>query len=96
MKKEYLTFVRDIKDLMENQEIELTIKDLTPGRHKYDNRIVRAILFSSPAQLPDGDVLWVRSWIGVLYPQPWAIKIIGEVGETLAGLPHGETLGAGK
>jgi len=96
MKKEYLTFVADIKDLAENQEVELTIKDLTTGRNKYENKIVKAILSSSPAQLPDGDVLWVRSWIGVLYPQSWAIKIVGEVGETLAGLPHGETLGAGK
>ena len=96
MKKEYLTFVADIKDLVENQEVELTIKDLTSGRNKYENKIVKAILSSSPAQLPDGDVLWVRSWIGVLYPQSWAIKVVGEVGETLAGLPHGETLGAGK
>lgn len=96
MKKEYLTFVPDIKDLIENQEVKLTIKDLTPGRHRYDNKIVKAILSSDPGRLPDGEVLWVRSWIGVLYPQPWAIKIVGEVGETLAGLPHGETLGARK
>ncbi len=94
MKREYLTFVPDIKDLTENQELELTIKDLTPGPRKYDARIVRAILSSDPGRLPEGDVLWVRSWTGVPYPQPWAIKIVGEVGETMAGLPHGETLKA--
>lgn len=96
MKKEYLTFVPDIRDLIENQEIELTIKDLTPGPRKYDARIVKAILSSSPTRLAEGDVLWVRSWTGVLYPQPWAIKIMGEVGEIVVGLPHGETLGTGK
>jgi len=96
MKKEYLTFIPDIKDLIENQEVKLTIKDLTPGPRKYDARIVKAILSSSPTRLPDGDVLWVRSWTGVLYPQPWAIKIIGGAGEIEVGLPHGETLRAGK
>lgn len=96
MKREYLTFVPDIKDLIENTEIELTIKELTPGPHKYEAHIVKAILSSSPAGLPDGDVLWVRSWTGVLYPQPWVIKITGEVGETMAGMPHGETLGTEK
>ncbi len=96
MKKEYLTFIPDIKDLIENQNIKLTIKDLTPGPRKYDARIVEAILSSDPGRLPEGDVLWVRSWTGVLYPQPWAIKIIADAGETEAGLPHSETLAAGK
>jgi len=95
VKREYLTFVPDIKDLIENKEVELTIKDLTPGPRKYDARIVKAILSSYPARLPDGDILWVRSWTGVLYPQPWVIKVMGEVGESMAGLPHSETLGAG-
>lgn len=96
MKREYVSFIPDIKDLIENQEVTLTIKDLTPGPRKYDARIVKAILASSPTGLPDGDVLWVRSWTGVLYPQPWAIRIVEELEETEAGLPHGETLSAGK
>ena len=94
MKKEYLTFVPDIKDLVENREVTLTIKDLTPGRSKYDARIVKAVLSSTAGKLPEGDVLRVRSWTGVLYPQPWAIKIIKDLGETEAGLPHGETVKA--
>lgn len=96
MKKEYLTFIPDIKDLIENQEVKLTIKDLTPGPRKYDARIVKAILSSDPGRLPDGDILWVRSWTGVLYPQPWAIKILENLEETEVGLPHGETLAARK
>lgn len=96
MKKEYLTFIPDIKDLIENQEVKLTIKDLTPGRHKYGSRIVKAICLSDPGGLPEGDVLWVRSWTGVLYPQSWAIKIVEDLGETEPGIPHGETIGTEK
>ncbi|MFC2021008.1 phenylphosphate carboxylase subunit gamma [Chloroflexota bacterium] len=96
MKKEYLTFTPDIKGLVENQEVKLTIKDLTPGTSKYDASIVKAIVSSDPGQLPEGDVLHVRSWTGVLYPQTWAIKILEELEETEAGLPHGETINAAK
>lgn len=92
MKKEYLTFVPHMRDLIENQEIELAVKDLTPGPRKYNTKIVKAMVSSSPDQLPDGDILRVRSWLGVLYPQTWAIKIIEEIGEFLPGQPHGETL----
>lgn len=94
MKKEYLTFVRDIKDLIENREVILTIKDLTPGPRKYDARIVKALLSGDPGRLPEGDVLRVRSWTGVLYPQPWTIQIIEDVGEIEVGLPHSETITA--
>jgi hypothetical protein len=93
MKKEYLTFVQRLDDLVERKEIELTIRDLTPGQRKYDAKVVKAVLSGSPEGLPDGDILWVRSWIGILYPDPWGIKILGEVGEYLSGKPHGETLG---
>ena len=96
MKKEYQTFVPDIGDLVENQEIELTIKDLTPGPRKYGAQIVKAILSSDPEQLPEGDILRVRSWLGVLYPEPWAIKVIEELDEIETGTPHGETINAGK
>lgn len=96
MKKEYMTFTPDIKDLKENKEVKLTVKDLTPGPRKYDAHIVKAILSSDSKTLPDGDVLHVRSWTGMLYPQIWAIKIVKELEETEAGIPHGETMNAGK
>jgi hypothetical protein len=96
MKKEYQTFTPDIKNLVENEEVKLTIKDLNPGTAKYGAKIVKAILASDPTKLPHGDVLHIRSWTGVLYPQTWAIKIIEELEETEAGVPHGETIGARK
>ena len=92
MKKEYLTFVPHLEDLVENQEMELAVKDLTPGPRKYNTKIVRAIVSRSQESLLDGDTLHIRSWLGILYPQPWAIKILGEVGDFFPGQPHGETL----
>lgn len=88
MKKEYVTFVSSLKDLAEGHEIELFIRDLTPGRRKYNGQVVKAILSSSPEQLPDGDTLQVRSSTGILYPQHWAIKIIKDMGAWVPGRPH--------
>ena len=96
MKREYQTFTPNIGNLAENKEIKLTIKDLSPGIRKYGAKIVKAVLNSDPGKLPDGDILHIRSWIGALYPQTWAIKIIEELDETEAGIPHGETIGAKK
>ena len=91
--KEYAVFVEDIKkELVEGKEIVLTVKDLTPGPAKYENRVVKAVVSSTPGTLAGADVLRVRSWTGVLYPEPWAIKIVEEMGELLSGVSHGETL----
>ena len=91
MNKEYLTFVTNMEDLKEGQEVKLTIRDLTPGPRKYEARVVKARVFHSP-QPQALDTLWVRSWTGVLYPQPWAIQIVEEVGECEPGLPHGDMM----
>jgi hypothetical protein len=86
MKKEYVTFVRRMRDLNEGKEI-LFIKDLTPGSRKYDTRLVRADLSRQPDKLPDGDVLWIRSETGRLQPQPWAIKVLEELPPYVPGQP---------
>ena len=85
-KQEYLTFIGKLESLIQGQEIELLIKDLSPTRQKYDARYVKAIVSSDPEKLPDGDVLWIRGWVGVPYPNPWAIKILREVGEFPSGM----------
>lgn len=85
-KKQYLTFVEKLESLTEGREIELLIKDLAPGRRKYDSRYVKAIVQSNPEKLPDSDVLWIRGLIGLLYPEPYAIKILKEVGEFPSGM----------
>ncbi len=81
MNKEYDTFVDKLSDLIEKEEVELSIRDLTPGKHKYESRHVRAILSSSIDQIPGGDILWIRFTMGLLHPKPWEIKITAELGE---------------
>jgi len=88
VKKEYVTFVYNIKDLPEGEEVKLLIRDLTPGRRKYDARYVKARLSSNPEQFGPGDKLWIRSKTGFLYPGPWAIKIIEELPEFVPGHPY--------
>lgn len=85
-KKEYLAFIERLDNLAQGEEIELLIKDLSPTRQKYDARYVRAIVSRDPEGLPDGDLLWIRGWVGVLYPNPWRIKILRDVGEFPSGV----------
>ncbi len=92
MNKEYVTFVKDLSELAKGKESILAIRDLTPGPRKYDCRIVKAIVADSPATLPGADVLWIRSWTGILHPEAWAIRIVTELDDTLPGRPHDETL----
>lgn len=92
MGKKWVIFVSRMEDLADDKESVLTIRDLSPGPRKYNAKVVKARISSSPETIPDGDVLWVRSWIGHLHPKPWAIKIIEEVGPYIPGTPHGETL----
>lgn len=86
MKKEYVTFVRRMRDLNEGKET-LFIKDLTPGPRKYDTRLVRAELSRRRDKLPDGDVLWIRSETGRLQPEPWAIKVLEDLPPYVPGQP---------
>ena len=83
MIKEYDTFVDSLDELSQGQECRITIRDLAPGRHKYNSLYVRALVSSSAEQLPGGDTLWIRFPLGALHPQPWNIKIIEELGEDM-------------
>lgn len=75
---EYL-FVDTGKEKLQNGVVEITIKDLSPGKKKYRCNYVRAELSSTPAKLPGADVLWVRGPLGHLRDKPWAIKIIENI-----------------
>lgn len=91
MPHEYQAFVASIEELEVGKAVTLTIRDLTPGPRKYDARIVKAEVSRSPS--PGADRLWVRSWTGVLYPEPWYIRILEEAGEVETGLPHSDMTG---
>lgn len=84
-KKEYLTFVERLESMEEGKEIELLIKDLTSGPAKYDSRYVKAIVSRNPDKFLDGDILWIRGWVGILYPHPYGMKILKEVGAFPSG-----------
>ncbi|MBN1227080.1 MAG: phenylphosphate carboxylase subunit gamma [Deltaproteobacteria bacterium] len=75
---EYLTFVKDLDELLEVKEINMVIKDLTPGIRKYEARYVSARVTKSLDA--SDDKLWVRFEKGLLHPEPLGIKIIKELG----------------
>lgn len=87
MAKEWQTFVRKFKDMKEG-EVELFIKDLTPGPRKYDTKHVRAKVSRSKATLPAGDILWIRSESGIRIQEPFYMSIIEELPEWVEGRPY--------
>jgi hypothetical protein len=86
MDKEWQTFVRRFEDLKEG-EVELFVKDLTPGSRKYDTRHVRAKVARSKGALPEGDLLRIRSESGITALEPWYIRILEELPEWVPGKP---------
>lgn len=86
MKREYVTFVRQFKDLREGTQ-NLFIKDLTPGPRKYDTKCVRAEISQDPGKMTNGDILKIRSESGILHTHPWGIKILEELPESVPGQP---------
>jgi len=88
MAEEYETFVRSFAELAPGREVPLILRDLTPGPKKYRARHVKALLAQPAEAGPDWDILWVRSGVGLRYPQPWAIKITEELPDTIPGKPY--------
>lgn len=74
---EYDTFVRSLEELPQGQEVELYVRDLSHGQHKYQVRRVKGVV--STKAVPPADTLWLRFHTGYRHPQPWAIKITAEL-----------------
>lgn len=72
-----MAWIENPDNIKGEQELTLTLRDLTPGREKYSAKKVVAIV--SPKPMPKSDVLRVRYENGRLMPEPWAIKIVKEV-----------------
>lgn len=79
--KIYDTFNDEPEKIPQMKEIDITVRDLSPGNEKYCSKYVRAIISKDPAALPDGDELMIRYQRGELLPEKWRIKIIKEIGE---------------
>lgn len=82
------TFLRRPGDLQEGAEIPLALRDLNPGRKKYQIRHVVAIVSRKADRLPGMDRLQVRTTVGVLLPEPWHIKIVRDLPIEVPGQPY--------
>lgn len=70
-------FVSDLKELAEDRELELTLRTLNPGIHKFTYQRVKCQLSSDLAK--HVDQLQVRLGRGQLSPSRFSIRVLGEV-----------------
>jgi len=80
------TFLRRPHDLKEGVEIPLVLRDLAPGKKKYQMRHVVAVMSRKPEE--GMDVLRVRTVVGVLLPEIWGVKIVRELPIEMPGRPY--------
>ena len=83
------TFVRRPGDLKEGVEIPMVIRDLRPGRKKYQMRHVIAVVSrQTPGTAGETDELRIRTVVGVLLPETYAIDILRDLPMELPGIPY--------
>ena len=85
------TFLRqpeDLKLLAGGGEVALVIRDLTPGRRKYEMRHVVAVLSRDPKNMAALDELRVRTVVGILLPDRWSMRIVCELPVEIPGTPY--------
>jgi phenylphosphate carboxylase gamma subunit len=70
-------FVMDVAELAEGQDIELTIRTLNAGMHKYTYKRVKAQVSSDLKKFPDQ--LQVRLGRGQMSQSRFSIKVLGDV-----------------
>lgn len=70
-------FVASDKELVEDAELELTVRTLNPGIHKYTYKRVRCQVSADLDKYPDR--LQVRLGRGQLSPSRFSIKVLAEV-----------------
>ena len=85
---EYMCHVKHLKDLEEGKKLVLTIRDLSPGKHKYLARVARVQISRSQDALKGWDTLWAHSIVGYKDPQPWGMKVVEELGLFVPGKPY--------
>jgi len=85
------TFLRqpeDLELLAGGGEVALVIRDLTPGRRKYEMRHVVAVLTRDPKDMASMEELRVRTVVGVLLPERWGMRIVRELPVEIPGTPY--------
>lgn len=73
----YDIFVNSLDELQEGQEVELQVRDLTPGIHKYCYKWVIARVSSNADTYPQK--LQIRFGRGQAYEKAYSIQVSGEV-----------------
>ncbi len=91
--REYLVFLESPKKLPLGEPVAIFIKDLAPGRRKYDTRFVRAIVYREDEPLAGSDRLVLSSLAGRRYTGNLTIRIIEELGEYVRGAPYSRHTG---
>ena len=91
--KEWQTFVRRFSDMKEGKR-ELFIKDLSPGKAKYNTKHVLANVSRSQKTFKDPDILWIRGESGEKALDPWYLTIEQELEEFVPGKPWEDLLEA--
>jgi hypothetical protein len=87
---EYMAHLKHMNEAQEGKTLVLTIRDLSPGKHKYLARVARVQISRSPDALKGPDKLWVYSVVGAKDPEPWGMKIVEELGATVPGKPYSD------
>ena len=88
MTSEYETFVRDRAKVPSENEIVLTLRELSPGRKKYRGVNVRCVVSRPPR--PGEPVLWIRSVVGLRDPEPCSVRIVEELPEMFQATPYSD------
>ena len=77
MKNMWEVFVMDMSELAEGKDLELTIRTLNPGLHKYTYKRVKCNV--SPNLDKFSDSLQIRMGRGQLNPTKFSIKVMDEI-----------------
>lgn len=91
--RQYLVFLESPEKLPLGEPVAIFIKDLSPGRRKYDTRFVRAIIYRENEPLTGSDELILSSLAGKLYTDKLTIRVIEELGEYVRGVPYNRHTG---
>jgi phenylphosphate carboxylase gamma subunit len=76
--KEYdAFFLTELNEVRQDTALELTLRDLTPGRAKYRCQRVKARVSGDPNKYRDR--LWPRLGRGQWVGEPWSVEVMEEV-----------------
>lgn len=87
-RKSWETFLRRPGDLKEAIEMPMVLRDLTPGKKKYQMRHVVAVVSRKPEDIAYMDLLKIRTVVGLLLPETWGVKIVRDLPAQLPGRPY--------